>query len=169
MGGIFHWQGSLPLEARITWHLLPAHLETCLKGERASFTLADAESVLFRVHLFRFVSRSNVLTPFDRGELRIDRSRRLLTYTLSLKRLLLSAAAGLLGFVPLLTGSSAGQERLLWLLPPFVWLITLLQAWVSVYRFRRFLLRSVASAPAVPAGVFAGRFPRAGTGNSVTD
>ena len=88
----------------------------------------------------------------------------MLIYSLSLKRMFLSMAAGLLGFVPIALGGAAAQERLLWILPPFLWVVMGLQGWLSVYRFRRFLQRSVAGAPAAPAGMSPGGFHRFGRG-----
>jgi hypothetical protein len=164
MASIFYWQGSISLEERITWHLLGAHLETCLKREKASFTLASSDSVLFRVNLFRFVSDWNVLTPFDRGELRIDRKRRLLIYSLSLKRSILSVLAGLAFLVPLLLTASPDEERFLWIVLPLAWIATFFQVWLGVHRFRRFLIRAVDGAPAAPKGMPPGGYRHVGKG-----
>jgi hypothetical protein len=139
MGSIFYWQGSLPLPPHVSWSALSAHLQASFHQQRVVSALVSPECLLFRVPFLRAASGPDAVAPFDHGQLRFDSSLRLLTFSLSLRRILLFAVPGTVFVVPVVLTASPELERLLWIVLPVAWGGTFLHIWWSVRRFRRFL------------------------------
>lgn len=148
MGSIFYWHGTIPLPPHVAWPALSAHLQASFHQQRVVSALVSPDCLLFRVPFLRAGSSPDAVASFDRGQVRFDGSRRLLTFSLSLRRILLFAVPGTVVVVPVVLTASPELERLLWIILPVAWGGTFLQIWWSVRRFRRFLRQATESCPA---------------------
>jgi hypothetical protein len=124
---------------------LASHLADCLyHADAKAVDLADGH-VAFKAGVFRMVGNWNVLVPFGSGELRVDPVTRQVYYRLSARQLVVVASFGIFLMATFVLFSQAWQPLVMM---PFIWL------WVvggnlaiGVFRFERFLCRSIESAP----------------------
>lgn len=154
MRRLLSWHGGMPLNERLTYPLLSAHLESCIKAEHASFTLADTRHVSFRMPWFywKFRTQWSPLIAFDDGELRIDSVRHELHYVLGMRRTVFGVLAGCAFIGAMLFVGEIPNDPVVLAVLPFSLLMTCLSMAINVWRFRRFLQRSLESAPARPPG-----------------
>lgn len=139
--------GCIPLDLITDLARLPAHLATCLQGVSARSVQITGHQVSLKGGILRMVDNWNLLVPFGSGAVSVDPIHRRLCYQLDARQLLVFASAlpVLLVFVAVANGGSA--EMLLAALVIWLWLVggNLL---IGIPRFRRFLRKTLTSAPA---------------------
>ena len=141
--------GIVNFDHEIDPSLLPAHLAGCLRDVDANAVQVRDNSVTFRGGFFRFVGSWNVLVPFGFGDLTVDSETCKVRYGLSYGQLVISftIAIGVMAAVMLALEGPQGilasmpTLALIWFLAVFVNLS------IGFLRFKRFLRRSIATAP----------------------
>jgi hypothetical protein len=142
--------GSVAIDHEIDPTLLPAHLAECLRGVDASAVEVSGNRVTFKGGVFRFVTNWNVLVPFGFGDLTVDSQSGEVRYRLSCRQLfifLIVMTVVLTATLLVLAGGSQEMSRSMLTLPLiFIGLIFLNLA-IRTWDFRRFLRRSIVTAP----------------------
>lgn len=138
-------EGSIYFGEETDPEKLASHLADCLyDADAKTVDLADSR-VAFKGGVFRMVGNWNVLVPFGFGELRVDPVTRQVLYRLSARQLVAmgTVVVGLMAIFTLM--SRAWQPAILM---PIMWLwIVGGNLAIGVFRFERFVCRSIESAP----------------------
>jgi hypothetical protein len=114
-----------------------------LEEVKASRVHIEPEQVIFKVNVFRLVSSWNVLVLFDSGTLQIQGTS--LRYEVSVQRVVLSVAVVVSLWAMSIISSHDWQT---WLtVATMCGCVLGLNLLIAVFRFREFLLASVAAAP----------------------
>lgn len=138
-------EGSICFNEENDPEKLASHLADCLHDADAkSVDLADGK-VTFKGGGFRLVSNWNVLVPFGFGELRVDPITRQVYYRLSARQLV-AIGTVFVGLMTIFTLMSRAWQPAIFM--PFMWLwIVGGNLAIGVFRFERFVRRSIESAP----------------------
>lgn len=138
-------EGSIYFGEETDPQKLPSHLADCLHNANATTVdLADG-CVAFKGGVFRMVGNWNVLVPFGFGELRVDPVTRQVYYRLSARQLV-TIGTVVVGLMTIFTLMSRAWQPAIFM--PFMWLwIVGVNLAIGVFRFERFVCRSIESAP----------------------
>ena len=138
-------EGSIYFGAETDPEKLASHLADCLfNADAKAVDLADGH-VAFKGGVFRMVGNWNVLVPFGFGELSVDPVTRQVYYRVSARQLVLVATIGIGLMTTFVLFTQAWQPLALM---PLMWLwIVGGNLAIGVFRFERFVCRSIESAP----------------------
>jgi len=140
--------GTLALDSAAGHEALLDHLANCLRQVDARRVQISPDSVTFRGGMFRLVGKMNMLVPFGHGELMVGGPVPQVRYRLSIRQLL-SVMTVVVGFAAVLAWLATGGDILFPLLVlgfGWLWLVGL-NLLIGLFRFRRFLRRSIDSLP----------------------
>ncbi len=136
--------GTLSFDGEIDSTALPALLADALWKAEASSVETHGNCVTFTRQMFRFVGNSNVLVPFESGDLTVDAEARQIRYSLSIRQLVLFGTALVAVMSAFLLMTPVWQPLLFM---PFMWLWMVgANVAIGTYRFERFVGRALASA-----------------------
>jgi hypothetical protein len=141
--------GAVDFDREIDPSQLPAHLASCLRSVDADAVEVRDNRVTFRGGIFRFVTNWNVLVAFGFGDLTVDSESRKVRYCLSYRQLVLFTVimAGVAAATILILGSRQGMSQFMLTLLPLGCVAVFINLALRIYDFKRFLRRSIASAP----------------------
>jgi hypothetical protein len=141
--------GTVDFDNEIDPSLLPAHLGGCLRSVDADEVRVKDECVTFRGGIFRFVTNWNVLVAFGFGDLTVDSESRKVRYCLSYRQLIIFTAimAAVTAATILILGNLQGMSLSLLTVLPLSFIVVFVNLAWRTYDFKRFLRRSIATAP----------------------
>jgi hypothetical protein len=143
--------GAVDFDREIDASLLPAHLASCLRDVDADAVQVKDNRVTFRAGIFRFVTNWNVLVAFGFGDLTVDSVTCKVRYCLSYRQLVIFTLimAGVTAATILILGSLHGMSQSMLTVLPLGLVVVFINLALRTYDFKRFLRRSIATAPHV--------------------
>jgi len=148
--------GTVDFDPEINASLLPEHLASCLRSVDANDVQVTDKIVAFRGGIFRFVTNWNVLVAFGSGDLTIDPKRCKVQYCVSYGQFVILAliTAFVVAAYLLIVGGLEATATVLGLLFFCFAAVSLNLVW-RIYNFKRFLRRSLTTAPHKAVGIAA--------------
>ena len=141
--------GAVDFDREIDPSLLPAHLAGCLRSVDADDVRVRDQRVTFRGGIFRFVTNWNILVAFGFGDLTVDSETCKVRYCLSYRQLIIFTAimAGVTAATILILGNLQGMSLPLLTVLPLGFSVVFINLVWRIHDFKRFLRRSIATAP----------------------
>ena len=140
--------GRVGIATEVSGPALVTHLADCLRDVYAKKVRIEGNRVSFVGGVFRFVTNWNVLVPFGYGDLTIDSATGEVSYCLRYVQFVIYS--GLIFLVVAAVLLFVGLPPTSWLIlaAPLIYLASIVSnISFGVFRFRKFLRRSIATAP----------------------